>query len=83
MASVYFIESNYPAKPEKNGIDATVAFKTVKAALEHAKKKASTDRPEAIIRNLRDDSVGVFINAGKDELALIMEYRTKEIPLIS
>lgn len=83
MASVYFIESHYPAKPEKDGIDQTAAFKTAKAAIESAKKKAKADRADAIIRNIRDDSVGVFISAGKDELALIMEYRAKEVPLFS
>lgn len=82
MASIYFLEMHYPAKAEKDGIDSTVAYASPKLALDYAKKKAKDGRDNVVIKNIGDDGVGVFVDLGKGELALLMQYKVKTVELI-
>lgn len=81
MASVYFLETHYPAKAEKSGLDTSVAYANPKVALENAKKKAKESRGNVIIQNMGDDAVGVFVDVA-GELALIMQYKVRAVPLV-
>lgn len=80
MPSVYFLETHYPAKADKSGLDTSVAYANPKLALDSAKKKAKDGRTNVIIQNMGDDAVGVFVDVAGD-LALIMQYKVRAIEL--
>ncbi len=79
--SVYFLEKTYPAKPEQNMVDMSVAYFTPKLALSYAKQEVQASKGSAVIlKELGNDSLGVFVDVAGD-LALIYQYNIKSIEL--
>lgn len=81
MPSIYLLETHYPAKADKSGLDTSVAYANPKVALENAKKKAKEGRSNVVIQNMGDDAVGVFVDVAGD-LALIMQYKVRAVELV-
>lgn len=77
--AIYFLEKSYPAKPEQNGVDMSVAYATPKLALEYAKKEIKAAKGDAaIIREINPETIGVFVDV-VGELALIYQYKVKSV----